>query len=68
MSKKPNDILLTETYVDKTTGEEKTSYTRVGVCFSLPNGGFSGKVKEGLALTGDFIIKERKAKDDNQET
>lgn len=62
MSNIPYDILITETYDDKATGEEKTSYTKAGVCFALPNGGFSGKIKEGLALTGGFIIKERKPK------
>lgn len=63
MSKTPHDILLTETYTDKPTGEEKTKYTRVGVCFELPNGGFSGQITEGLALSGKFIIKERTAKE-----
>ncbi len=63
MSNTPHDILLTETYTDKSTGEEKTKYTRVGVCFALPNGGLSGQITEGLALSGKFIIKERTAKD-----
>lgn len=62
MSKTPHDILIGEKYTDKTTGEEKTSWTRAGVCFPMDNGGFSGEIIEGLALSGKFIIKERTAK------
>ena len=62
MSKKPHDILIGETYTNS-NGEEKTSWTRAGVCFSMEKGGFSGEITQGLALSGKFIIKERTAKD-----
>lgn len=63
MSKKPHDILIGEAYKNA-NGEDKTSWTRAGVCFPMDNGGFSGQITEGLALTGKFIIKERTAKDE----
>tara|TARA_R110002049_G_scaffold175705_1_gene342985 strand:+ start:1364 stop:1567 length:204 start_codon:yes stop_codon:yes gene_type:complete len=64
MTKKvPHDLLIGEKYTDKPTGEEKTSWHKVGVAFALETGGFSCKVLDGLAVTGEFIIKERTAKD-----
>ncbi len=63
MSNTPHDILIGEEYKDKATGEIKTSWTRAGVCFPMDNGGFSGEITKGLALSGKFIIKERTAKD-----
>ncbi len=62
MSKKPYDILIGESY-QTSNGEEKTSWTKAGVCFALDNGGFSGEITNGLALSGRFVIKERKPKD-----
>jgi len=63
MSKTPHDILIGEKYINKTTGEEKTAWHKVGVAFSLENGGLSGEIVEGITLSGKFIIKERTAKD-----
>lgn len=61
MSKTPHDILIAEAYTTA-DGEEKTSWTRAGVCFEMDNGGFSGEITNGLALSGKFIIKERTPK------
>ena len=61
MSKTPHDILIAEEYTDS-NGEVKKSWTRAGVCFEMDNGGFSGQITEGLALSGKFIIKERTPK------
>ena len=61
MSKTPYDILVAEDYTTK-DGEEKTNWTRAGVCFAMDNGGFSGEISKGLALSGKFIIKERTPK------
>ncbi len=63
MRKTPHDILIGEKYTNKTTGEEKTAWHKVGTCFTMENGGFSGEIVEGIALSGKFIIKERTAKD-----
>lgn len=63
MNRKPHDILIGEPYTDS-NGEEKTAWTRAGVCFAMDKGGFSGEITNGLALTGKFIIKERTAKDE----
>ncbi len=60
MTKTPYDILIGENYTKE--GEEKTAWHKAGVCFELENGGFSGEVTKGLALTGKFIIKKRKPK------
>ena len=62
MSKTPHDILIGEQYTNS-NGEEKTRWTKAGVCFAMDNGGFSGEITQGLALSGKFIIKERTAKD-----
>lgn len=63
MSKTPHDVLIGEEYKDKTTGEVKTSWTKVGTVFQDENGGFSGSMTAGLALSGKFIIRERKKRD-----
>ena len=62
MAKTPHDILIAEKYTDSNTGEEKTSWTKAGVCFAMDNGGYSGEITSGLALSGKFIIKERTPK------
>jgi len=61
MKKQPYDLLVGNDYED--AGEKKTSWHRAGVAFALDNGGFSCEVLNGVALTGRFILKERKAKD-----
>ena len=64
MTKKtPYDVLVGESYTNA-NGEEKTAWNRAGVCFALDNGGFSGEIINGLALTGKFVIKERKPKNE----
>ena len=62
MSKTPHDLLIGESYKNK-EGEDKTNWIKVGVAFPLEKGGFSCKVVDGVSLSGDFLIKERKAKD-----
>ena len=61
MSKTPHDILIGENYKDG-NGEEKTAWTKAGTVFPDENGGFSGAITNGLALSGKFIIRERKPK------
>lgn len=60
MKKQPYDLFVGRDY--ESVGEKKTSWHRVGVAFALDNGGLSCEVIEGMALTGRFIIKERKEK------
>ena len=52
------DLLVAEDY--KKGDEQKTSWTRVGTIFKdKATGNLSGKITEGLALSGRFVIKER---------
>ena len=62
MAKTPHDLLIGEEYTNS-NGEKKTSWTKVGTVFADDNGGFSGAITNGLALTGKFIIRERKPKE-----
>lgn len=61
MSKTPYDIVIGEDYEDA-EGNKKTKWYTVGVAFELDNGGFSCEPAEGIALTGRFLLKERKPK------
>lgn len=54
------NIIVPEEYENKSTGEVKTQYHRVGVAFQNKQGGFNCKLPQGIALTGDFIILPRK--------
>jgi len=62
MSKTPHDLLIGEEYKDG-NGEKKTAWTKVGTVFQDDGGGFSGSITPGLALSGKFIIRERKKRD-----
>ena len=56
---------ITEDYTDKNTGEEKTSFTRVGTAFPHKKGnGFNLVIPDGLAISGRILITERKSQDD----
>lgn len=60
MSEKPtHDILIAEDW-EAGDGESKTAWTNVGAAWTLKNGGLSGKLRSGLALTGRFIIQPKK--------
>lgn len=62
MTKKtPYDVLIGESYKNA-EGQDKTNWHRAGVCFELDEGGYSGQILEGLALTGRFVIKKRTTK------
>ena len=61
MAKTPHDLLIGEEYTNA-NGEKKTAWTKVGTVFEDDNG-FSGAITPGLALSGKFIIRERKPKD-----
>jgi hypothetical protein len=54
------NILIADEY-ETSNGEVKTSWTRAGVAFANPKG-FNCEVKEGLALTGRFVILPRTAR------
>lgn len=58
------NVMKTEKYIgaDKI---ERTSYFQVGVAFDLKdNKGLSVRIAPGVALSGDFIIMPRKARED----
>ncbi|MEM1369185.1 MAG: hypothetical protein AAGG02_14490 [Cyanobacteria bacterium P01_H01_bin.15] len=55
------DLLIGEGY--EQGGEQRTSWTNVGTIFrDAATGNLSGRVKDGLALSGRFIIKPRTQK------
>jgi hypothetical protein len=56
------DILVPETYLDKTTGKGKTKYNRVGTAFDPKNGGpgCNGEPFANVGILGPFIVRPRK--------
>ncbi len=59
------NLYVTEKYTAKDTGEEKTSFTRVGSGFPHKDGkGFNLVIPEGLALSGRVMVRERKSGED----
>lgn len=56
MSNQPtHDILLTENYKNN-NGEEKTNFTNIGSAWLKDSGTVSCEVRDGLAVSGRFII------------
>ncbi len=66
MRKKKSDYLIFDVLVGEefeADGEKRTNWTAAATVFrDASTGKISGKVKEGLALTGRFIIKARDTK------
>lgn len=59
--KKVFDITVVNTF--ESQGEEKNEYTVVGVAFhNEKSNSFSCKIKNGLSVTGEFVLFERKPK------
>ncbi|MFK5880126.1 MAG: hypothetical protein QM478_11615 [Flavobacteriaceae bacterium] len=59
------NIVVTENYKNK-KNEDKTSYTTVGTAFyNKDSNSFSCRIKPGIALTNEFVLFERRAKDEN---
>ncbi len=59
------NIYITEDYSDKTTGEDKTNFTKVGTGFPHQDGkGMNIVIPEGIALSGRLLVRERKANED----
>lgn len=55
------NLYITEDYTDKSTGEEKTNFTRVGSGFPHKDGkGFNLVIPDGIALSGRVMVRERK--------
>lgn len=58
------NIVVAESYTNK-ENENKTAYTTVGTAFyNKDSNSYSCKIKQGLALTGDFVLFERKPKEE----
>lgn len=56
------NIYVTEKYTAKDTGEEKTSFTRVGTGFPHKDGkGMNLVIPDGVAISGRVMVRERKA-------
>lgn len=61
MSKPTHDIVLAENY-EAADGEEKAAFTRVGSAWAKESGTISCQLREGLAVTGRFVILPKKDK------
>ncbi|MCP4143375.1 MAG: hypothetical protein GY755_24320 [Chloroflexi bacterium] len=55
MTKPTHDILLAENY-QTADGEEKSYFTNIGSAWLKDTGNISCEVREGLAVSGRFII------------
>lgn len=63
MSNRPtHDILLAEDY-EAADGEQKASFTNIGGAWLKDSGAISCQLREGLAVSGRFVILPKKAKD-----
>lgn len=64
MSNKPtHDILLAEKY-QAGDGEEKAYFTNIGSAWQKDSGAISCEMRDGLAVSGRFVILPKKAKDE----
>jgi hypothetical protein len=64
MSNKPtHDILLAENY-KTANGEEKAYFTNIGSAWHKDTGTMSCEVREGLAISGRFVIMPKREKAD----
>lgn len=64
MSNKPtHDILLAENYTDS-NGEEKSHFTNIGSAWQKDTGTMSCEIRDGLAVSGRFVIMPKREKAD----
>lgn len=66
MTKPTHDILLAENYTSKATGEEKASFTNIGSAWLKDSGAISCEMREGLAVSGRFVILPKREKADSE--
>ena len=63
MSKAPtHDVLLAEDY-EAADGEQKAHFTNIGSAWLKESGAISCQLRDGLAVSGRFVILPKKAKD-----
>lgn len=67
MTKKIYDALITETYTDRKTGEDRTKFHNVGTVFENEREGWTMKVHDGLSVSGRVVILPRKEKAERAE-
>jgi len=66
MSNKPtHDVLLAENYKNS-NGEEKSYFTNIGSAWVKDTGTISCEVRDGLAVSGRFVIMPKREKDAEQ--
>ena len=66
MSNKPtHDVLLAENYTTA-NGEEKSYFTNIGSAWQKDSGTMSCEIREGLAVSGRFVIMPKREKDDGE--
>lgn len=61
MTKPTHDILLAENYTDG-QGEEKSYFTNIGSAWVKETGTISCEMRDGLAVSGRFVILPKKDK------
>lgn len=61
MTKPTHDILLAENFTTE-NGEEKSHFTNIGSAWAKEGGSISCQMREGLAVSGRFVILPKKAK------
>ena len=67
MSDKIFNVMVVEERTDKSTGEVKNFFHRVGTGFSHKDGqGMNLVIPEGISLSGRVLIRERTAKNDGE--
>lgn len=59
-----HDILLAENYTGQ-DGDEKSRFTNIGSAWTKDSGVMSCEVREGLAVSGRFIIMPRRKRSEN---
>ena len=62
MSKPTHDILLAENYTTA-NGEEKSFFTNIGSAWKNDKGVVSCELRNGLAVSGRFVIMEKREKE-----
>ena len=61
MTKPTHDILLAENYTTS-QGEEKSHFTNIGSAWAKDSGAISCEIRDGLAVSGRFVILPKKDK------
>lgn len=64
--KKPTHNILHVEEFTNSNGEEKAFFTVIGKAWVKDNGTITCKIRDGLSVSGQFVMMPPKAKDDEQ--